>query len=407
MKLIETIVYVKLLLRMLIAALLVMIIGYQVYNLLKPVPPLSVVFNPDYRCGTLPKLELPGPRYPNVSYGDASVEIVTKSDVTVYMPPIAYVYEVRYREETFQLRDRIFAIARTLGFDEDRYTNPKPSLLKWEDKSRTLLADLKTGSFLFSLKRKPLLVLSKGNISFKEDAVDIAKRVVNSLRLLQGYEGWDTLVSYWVYDLDGFKEVDALSDASMVKVDFLGKKPLLIFDIRYFDPRFRKKMDLRKADFVGFMTARDKLDSKYTRQFFVKTVGEAANIGNPQVFVHALKGKTYTDQVVKVEYYNWDIENIPCGTYPLISSTQAYDAIRNSTAYLAYIGRFGGNELEADSTLKIAKITINSIELAYYISKKWTGYLLPIYVVKGFGYDEQGSRYNLIFYVPALSKYGM
>ncbi len=407
MRLIEALIYTRIFSRVVIVAFAVIILGIFLFNLLKPTPPLAVVFNPDYGCGALPPIKFPENK---VDYSRANIEINTQEEALRNLPPIAYVFKVQYEGETLALRDRIFNIVQILNFDADIYKNPKPYLLRWSDDQRYIIADTRTGSFIFSFNRKKLLTLPPGQIVFIDDAKSVAKSALSSLSLLEGYEDYDLSTLNFRFDLDKktsevkFERVDSLAEADAVRVDFFGKKTLLVFDYRLFLPEYRKKLNLsQKIDYVALYENRKKIDDRYRKEYVVKTVTDNAKVGNPSIFVHTNQKDLFKDQVARIQYFNWDIEEKPCGTYPLRDIPSVFNTIQNKSAYIAYLGIFGGSEVKNYSDVRLVTISITDVELAYYASStNWSEYLQPIYIAKGWAYDDQGVRYEIVFYVDAI-----
>ena len=404
MRLVEALVYARMLAQVFIVFTVVIIIGLFAYRALKPVPPLAVVFNPDYGCGPLPELKFTP--VDGVSYADAEVQINTKKEALQFMPPIAYVYRIRYKGETFALRERLFNLAEQMDFDPNKYEKPEPYIFKWEDGRRVFVANSKTGAFLFSLKSSVLPVLKIGRITFADDAQRAAERVVSRLSLLQGYLEYKTgKPSYWVYSYPKkrFVKVDSGAEASAVRVDFFSRKPLLIYDLRYFSEKYRQKLDITRINYISFYKNRDKLLSqKYTREYVARTVGPKPNVGNPAVYVHSAEGRVFRDQIIKLEYLNWDILDVPCGTYPLRDIAAVTGLVVDKRAILVYVAPFGADETATPRDLAIKRITVNDIELAYYMGPGGGEFLQPIYLVKAAGYDSLNRRYDMVFYVDGV-----
>ena len=403
MRLIEAILYLRVFFRAFVIMFVVFFVGYFMWEALKPTPGITAVFTPDYACGVLPELKFPKSGY-NVNYKGAAVEVNAPSDMLKSLPPIAYVYRVRYKGETFPLRERLFRIVETLGFNRDVYTNPQPYVLKWVLGNKYLTADTRTGSFLFSLNKTALVSLPVGKIVFLQDAIDEASAVVNGLGLLEGYDSFETQTQPVRYTLQGFVPVDSLAEASMVKVSLFGKKPLLVFDVRFFTPEYRKKVDISKINYRYFFEHREEIPEQYRKVYVVKTVGDDAKEGNPDVYVHSTVGKQFGEKVVRLKYYNWDIEDSPCGTYPLKNINSVVSDIKAGNAYVAYIGLFGGDKYTNPVTL--TDITISKVSLAYFVSSLWSEALQPVFVVDAIGYDNARTRYDVVFYVDAIASRG-
>lgn len=102
----------------------------------------------------------------------------------------------------------------------------------------------------------------------------------------------------------------------------------------------------------------------------------------PEANIWFIIGASGTKDVIRGEYYYFPIESNKSGTYPLLSSQDALEKLKNGDAYLvSYTGQS-------------KNITIRKIYLAYYDAGQYAEYYQPIVVFEG---DN-----NFMAYVPAV-----
>lgn len=107
--------------------------------------------------------------------------------------------------------------------------------------------------------------------------------------------------------------------------------------------------------------------------FFQKNLGELPvvykepNFSNINIFVG---GGDSSPQIVKADFFHHTIAS-KSATYPLITSTSAFDKLKKGDAYIA---SFNGED---------KKISINEIFLAYYLSDQAQNHVMPVVVFKG------------------------
>ena len=108
----------------------------------------------------------------------------------------------------------------------------------------------------------------------------------------------------------------------------------------------------------------------------------------------------------KVEVYQWELvdkEKDQDATYPIIPVSLAWEEVAQNRGVLSGILPKDGNPFESYVPIRVDKILINKIYLAYYDSPKLQKYLQPIYVFEG-NYTTVGSSAGQItLYYPAIS----
>ena len=139
-------------------------------------------------------------------------------------------------------------------------------------------------------------------------------------------------VSFWKINFDGLKEVTALSEANIIRVDF-----------------FRKKL---------------------AEDFQVVT----AEVGKALVSVLVSGSSVAAKKVVEVNYQhvNVDTSEASSSTYPIITSKEAFENLKMGNYWPA-----------KDSSSN--KVIIRKIYLAYFEPVNLTQFMQPVYVLEGDG----------------------
>lgn len=108
----------------------------------------------------------------------------------------------------------------------------------------------------------------------------------------------------------------------------------------------------------------------------------------------------------KVEAYQWELvdkEKDQDATYPIIPISMAWKEVSQNKGVVAGIVAKNGNPFEPYVPIRIDKILINSIYIAYYDTPKLQKYMQPIYVFEGNYTTVGGGAGQLTVYYPAIS----
>jgi len=108
----------------------------------------------------------------------------------------------------------------------------------------------------------------------------------------------------------------------------------------------------------------------------------------------------------KVEAYQWELvdkEKDQNATYPIIPVSMAWQEVSQNKGVVAGIMGRDGNPFEPYVPIRVDKILINSIYLAYYDTPKLQKYLQPIYVFEGNYTTVGGGAGQITAYYPAIS----
>lgn len=99
----------------------------------------------------------------------------------------------------------------------------------------------------------------------------------------------------------------------------------------------------------------------------------------------------------------WEIIPETKSKYPIISVSEAWNAVKNAKGIISRVFQKGSNPFDNYVPVEIEKILIDNIYLAYYETPKYQSYLQPIYVFSG-NYTTRGSPGgDITIYFPAVS----
>lgn len=393
MRLVEAVFWTKIFLRFFIAFFAFLVIFSFVWaGLQKPVP-LQSVFIPDNACGSLPKLDFP---HINVDYSSAKVDLTVQKEIYQDLPPIAYVYKVNLQGETFTTKEKAFNVAKIFKFEPNHYTKPKPTLYEWKDNRRVLQFDTKTLNFYYTLLPVAMPPVPNPDIPSIPDAKAIATSFFANIENV----GNSKIYTFQVDLLPNKKdvEVDSLEQARAIRVDFQKEITVLKYPTYLLDNKYRKKHLGEKFDFLQFYSLGE---GENITSYNTNTVAEAPFLGGSQVYVVSKYGQD-VDNIGRLNYINWKLEEKPCGTYAIISPEDAFNLVQSKKARVVYMYLWGQDRLKPVSSGILTKLTIFNIYLAYYQPTELLQYLQPIYVLEGDGRLSTGERVSVFFYVPAI-----
>jgi len=398
MKLIEAVFWSKLAIKGILGLFLVIILGYYSYKTFIYRPPAPAeIFIPDYGCGPLPEANFPSL---HININDLTPEIVATQTVKIKVPPIAYVYKIPTTGETFSTKTKAKQLADILEFRADAFTKPNPITLKWEDSAlkRKLLINTSDFSFVYSYLYSAYPKIPNKKIPAPAIAPSIAQQILSSLGLMTQDLIHSRLKTYPVQftSEDRMQVVDALLNAQAIRIDF--QRPITVLKYPKFILSTRPE---KRIDFTRFSNL--STEDPKTQVFQAYTVTTTPYTGNIRSYIKSnstnpIKG------LLRLEYKHFRIDNIPCGTYPIIKPDTAITYIKQNKANVVAVVNKKDKLNNLDPIPPIDRIIITQIELAYYEPYKPGGFLEPVYVVTGdiqFSDKQQG---EVVFYVPAIEK---
>ncbi|MEA2020522.1 MAG: hypothetical protein U9M98_02270 [Patescibacteria group bacterium] len=256
-------------------------------------------------------------------------------------------------------------LAKSLGFT----SSPKaisPTEYRWEEGKRTLEMNIVSQAFSLTYDSNTLEIqLTKGNAPTKQLAEDTAQNFLNRLSLgNKTLESAKREVSFVQINNGKFSVVESLSQAQLTRVDLF---KVLNVDGKSYD-----------------------------------VLGPKPRQGLTTLLVAGGSYRSVVDQVPIAEYQNWKIKTEEGSTYPLLTSSKAWENLEAGNAALVYLKPQGAGFYENPSPPLVEKIRIQNMQLAYFESKQAQNYLTPIYVFKGLAEVKNQKPWEIVLYLNAI-----
>jgi len=107
--------------------------------------------------------------------------------------------------------------------------------------------------------------------------------------------------------------------------------------------------------------------------------------------------------IPRVTYTYWVMDTTAPGLYPLKPVANAYQELRDGKGYITYLNLKKHNPFAAYTPLRLARILIRDVKLAYFDSESQPKFLQPIYVFEGAAFTTNSEEAEYVAYVPAVS----
>ncbi len=101
--------------------------------------------------------------------------------------------------------------------------------------------------------------------------------------------------------------------------------------------------------------------------------------------------------------YYWELEGATDATYPLVPIENVWKEVSQGKGVLASVVPKGASPFSEYTPVRVEKILVNNIYLAYYDTPKLQKHMQPIYVFEGNYTAAGGSSGSIIIYYPAIS----
>lgn len=275
---------------------------------------------PDQKFGKLPEV-----LFPAQNPVKAEFRVNTIDGTLPSFPDRMTIYKTKLADPSLGALQTTKQKAASAGFDQNE-TKISDSLYQWTDeKGRILQMDIYTNNFKLSsnfLASPPIPFSTEID---KKMAVENVYSFLNSL----GFELDDidpelSQVSFLKLENGNIAPVDNQNDANLISVDL-----------------FQKKLDEKPIFYPEGL-------NKSTMNFLLQN-----------------------NNIVDADFTNYPPDNSDSATYPIISSSEALEKLKNGNAFII--------ENENNSSV----IDITNVESGYYIGNEIQQYFLPIAVFKG------------------------
>lgn len=259
--------------------------------------------------------------------------------------------------------------ANALGFEDDELISDlKGTTYKWRDKQTGGILEINTTTQKLTLNT-PLFgketLLSKGNIT-KQNAKTIAKQQLIDLgRFTDSLykKGYQTVALAKIREGE-LTETDFAPEAQVARVDFF--RSINEYPILAEDP---------------------------TKGLINMTIAAPTNVN-----------KSLNN--LQISYTQWPListKETNIATYPIITVQQAWEAITNNEGVIVSVVAKNDDLFSSNTNLRVDKIMINEIYLAYYDVTEAQEYLQPIYVFAGTYNVGNKPGGEIVIYFPAIA----
>jgi hypothetical protein len=334
------------------------------------------------------------------------------------LPKIINVYEFDNKGQSLSSQLQATEIANDLGFNPDGIIRKDANTYVWLDtaRHRTLEIDARTLNFTLTTDSDYIRnISSKSSVPSNSEAATLATNVLRQANLLdEDYTKDNSLKDFTNIDInpDGtYSKAPSASDADLIRVDFKRRKSMIsirenIENAESIISSLERKMI--DTDYI-FTKDEEKVvynDEKITLyNFSTLVLHQNPSQANITVYVGPEnKDADNTEHIYRIEYSNWPIKEFPCGTYELISPSEAIQKIQDGEGSLAYlVPQATGDSVVGYQPKTIKKFIIYEITLAYYEPEEESTFLQPIYTVTGDAFLENDEKADFVYYVPAIN----
>lgn len=348
-------------------------------------------------------------------------QVETASGQIDALPNIINVYEFDNKGQSLSSQLQAAEIANNLGFNPEGVIRKNEQTYVWLDTSRhrTLEVDARTLNFILTTDTDYIRdISSKASVPSDSEAISLATNVLRQANLLDS--NYTDSTSYKeVYKIDinpdgSYSEAASTNDADLIRVDFYRRKPMI--NIR---ENIENSEEMVSTLEKSILSTEDDIFKKSEEE--VTYEGERINIYNFSTLVlHESPVKTNISvyvgakdenaqemqNIYRIEYTNWPIKEYPCGTYELISPSEAIQKIQEgegSLVSLIPLENGEGDKVSPYQTRTVTNFFIHNIYITYYEPEEEANFLQPIYVVVGSAYLENEEKAGFTFYVPAVN----
>lgn len=392
-------------LRFVVIPFVIIMTIWLVMGILTSTPPLPERYiTPDYMCGQLSKIEIESIEMNS----SAEVSIETTSGAVPDLPKVVNVYEYNHPGQSLLAVREMQKTAELLGFDPNSFSKISTTEYQWIDQSshKTLVIETSNQNILMTTDfSNPSVDTLSASLPSTESAVEIARQYLSEVNLLtSAYDEGDSQAHLVQITPSGeLREAPSLSEADLVRVDFFRTKSLITIDPELVGTEELGETLSEELAEEETTTIETEESSVEVKQYDTRIFNENPFFGNITVFVGGATG-TYLNEysIFGLEYRNWVLEALTCGTYKLISPQESVRLVQDGEASLAYLMEKGGDDIIPYEAKDVESLTILDVSLAYWEPAERQEFLQPIYVISGeanFGNNLYGSFF---YFVPAI-----
>lgn len=384
----------------------IVIVIWLLFQILTTNPQLPDNYiTPDYMCGQLPRMEIPSLQLESPT----RFSIETTSGAIPDLPQVVNVYKFAHPGQSLLALQEAQRTAELLGFEPDKYTRKNTTEYQWykPDMKQTLLIETGNQNLILSTDFTSSSVSTyPRTLPSEEKAKIIAMQYLQKADLLyRDFSQGDQKTYLIQITASGeFREAPSLAEADLVRVDFFRDKYLITVD-----PALAGSDELGSSLQETLITEDPETletndGSVEVKTYSTKIYNDEPLFGNITVYVGGTKDGQANGsyEIFGVEYRNWILGSLPCGTYKLISPQEAVRKVQEGEGALVHLLENGADQIIPYETKNVQEMTILDVSLGYLDTSEKQLFMQPIFVVRGeanFGNNIYGEFY---YYVPAV-----
>lgn len=330
------------------------------------------------------------------------------------LPRIVNVYKYNNPVQSLNSQNEAKKLAEKLGFDPNTIVRRGAVEFLFEDKqyARRLIVQAKNLNFqMITDINSPNALPESKSLPNDSEARQIAKSFLQSFGILKDFALEQPTVKNIKVQPDGsFTEAPSRNEADLIRVDFFRSKSFVTINSQFEgaqearDRLNRQYQDFSEAEVQPVNTS----DGRYELfTFDTVVVNDDPEKSNVSVYVGPVDDRRdadrSTESIYLVDYAGWQVEELPCGTYELIPSTQVTSLIEEGKGSLVYLVEKNGDTVKDYSPLQVSQFTILNVTLGYYDSFLEQQFMQPIYIVRGEAQLANGTLADFIYYLPAIN----
>lgn len=334
-------------------------VGYAVYRYFFPPqkPPPEVAF------GKIPTPNFKGLKQTETGW---TYELDTTTGRLPSMPDRLPVFPIEKSLATPLNEEKARELAQRLGFESP----PKEigfNLFRWKSGYRTLEMNIVSKHFILSSDLDVLeFRIPIGTTIQSRDAEEEANHFLSIITFSDTTLNTSRKETLYQKIEDGeLEQVESVSEAQMTRVDFF--KAISIDNNSY------------------------------------PILGPKPKEGLTQISLSG-QAPTLSDNYPLVKYRNWKLENDKGSTYPLLSSTTAWEKFKNGEATVTRIKPQEAGPYDNPSIPLISKVRVQEVYLAYFESPDPIKYIQPMYVFEGLAEIQGQKPWEFFAYLPATTE---
>lgn len=400
-----------------VGGFVIIIAGVFIYLSFTGLDPDLDILQPDFACTdtreeflehslVIPSLKL-------ATGSEELIEIDTASGKLDELPLVAQVYEYANSGPSLIAQNQAKDIASKLGFDPELINRRGTIEYFWneDEYGRRLTVDAATLNFNYSINfRNPLALPEEKSLPTEAEAMTIATSFLRSNGwLLEDYSKMEPVTTLIDILPDGtYAMAVSRAEAELIRVDFYRRKPFLTVseDLQ----NSRQIISALEKSYLGYDTETVTVNTGEKRidiyNFLAEVVHQNTQKSNISIYVGSKykreKKFSANESIYGADYTGWVLQEDPCGTYPLLSTTTVANMIENGQASLVYLNDKNGDTVIPYQPKQASKMSVKQVRLAYLDTTEKQRFLQPIYIVIGETVLEDGLAGTFYYYMPAI-----